>query len=71
MMLTLSFQFMMHSALDYLDEVTSSENRGRTRAGNTKWIGKLCSMEETLIYGESCGWILAFSSHHTLILALL
>ena len=43
---------MMHSALDYLDEVTLPENRGRTRAGNTKWIGKLCPMEETLIYGE-------------------
>lgn len=40
----------MHSALDYLDEVTSSENRGRSRVGNTKWIGRLCPVEETLIY---------------------
>jgi hypothetical protein len=43
---------MMHSALDYLDEATSAENRAKSRAGNTKWIGKLCPMEETLIYGE-------------------
>jgi hypothetical protein len=48
--ISLRHEFMMHSALDYLDEATSAENRAKSRAGNTKWIGKLCPMEETLIY---------------------
>jgi hypothetical protein len=42
---------MMHAALDYVDELHTNKWRKR----NTKWIGKLCPMEETVIYGEYVG----------------
>lgn len=42
---------MMHAALDYVDELDTSKWKKR----NTKWIGKLCPMEETVIYGEYVG----------------
>jgi hypothetical protein len=58
---------MMHAALDYVDELHTNKWKKR----NTKWIGKLCPMEETVIYGEYVGPYLTtwnsffFSLSHT------
>jgi Sedlin, N-terminal conserved region len=51
---SLSFrnEFMMHASLDRLAEIAGSPSQFRNRSGsNTKWIGLLCPMEDTCIYG--------------------
>lgn len=46
--LSLEQEFKMHASIDQLEERLNEES---SRAGMTKWIGKLCPMEDTMIYG--------------------
>ena len=51
---SLSFrnEFMMHASLDRLSEIVGFQSLSRNRSSsNTKWIGLLCPMEGTCIYG--------------------
>ena len=47
---------MIHSAIDSLEEALYVHNQGKGRSNNaadaSKWIGILCPMEESYVYGE-------------------
>jgi hypothetical protein len=50
--LSLRHEFMMHASLDLLEESIGLQPRWRGQSkSNTKWIGLLCTMEESCIYG--------------------
>lgn len=42
---------MMHASLDSIEEAMQKQGKGRS-SSDTKWIGLLCPMEESYIYGE-------------------
>ena len=42
----------MHAALDRMEEIFGIQSRGNNRStSNSKWVGLLCPLEETFIYG--------------------
>jgi len=52
--LSLDKEFMMHASIDNLEEALGSQRQGKGRASaDSKWIGLLCPMEESYIYGYS------------------
>mmetsp|Transcript_7226 Transcript_7226/g.10575 ORF Transcript_7226/g.10575 Transcript_7226/m.10575 type:complete len:173 (-) Transcript_7226:1028-1546(-) len=52
--LSLEKEFMMHASIDNLEEALGSQRQGKGRASaDSKWIGLLCPMEESFIYGYS------------------
>lgn len=45
-------QFMMHASIDSLAEALGSQRQGKGRSSaDSKWIGLLCPMEDSYIYG--------------------
>lgn len=50
--LSLRHEFMMHASLDLLEESIGLQPRWRGQSkSNTKWIGRLWTMEDSCIYG--------------------
>ena len=47
-------QFMMHASIDSLEEAMKgqSQRKGRAAGETSKWMGLLCPMEESYIYGK-------------------
>jgi len=50
--LSIRHELMMHAALDRMEEIFGIQSRGNNRStSNSKWVGLLCPLEETFIYG--------------------
>ena len=45
---------MIHASIDSLEEAMTAHHQGGRRSGGdaSKWIGLLCPMEESYVYGK-------------------
>jgi hypothetical protein len=45
---------MIHASIDSLDEAVSVHRQGKGRSGGdaSKWVGLLCPIEESYVYGK-------------------